>query len=163
MNTLKINIPEGFKIDTFNEQTGEVSFAPIPLNPRERFNTFNDVLAFHGHTQESFEEWTNGIYPHEIGHRSEALIAAAYNGVKLPPEEYAKPPVVNWGDGKPKGMLVFKMDAPSGAGFSLNGVDHWCTLSYVGARLVFLGPDWRENAIDAAEKFLDKYKQSRTY
>jgi hypothetical protein len=44
MNTLKINIPEGFEIEKFDVQTGEVTFRPInpQITPEKLFLQFFD-------------------------------------------------------------------------------------------------------------------------
>lgn len=41
--TLKINIPDGFKINKLDEQTGEVSFEPIPKDIKERVRTMKET------------------------------------------------------------------------------------------------------------------------
>ena len=42
--TLKIEIPEGFKIDNFDINSGVVKFTPIPKSITERIKTIEDVV-----------------------------------------------------------------------------------------------------------------------
>lgn len=121
-------------------------------NIRERLQSFDDVLEYHGHTQESFAKWCEGLRPHEIGNRKEELIVLAYNEGGLP----------DWTDGTYKRYPIFNMPDPSGAGFAYGDYDYWGTYSLVGARLVFIGPESLENLKDAVQKFLPEYKESRT-
>lgn len=121
-------------------------------NIRERLQSFDDVLEYHGHTQESFSKWCDGLRPHEIGARKEELIVAAYNEGALP----------DWTDGTYKRYPIFNMPDPSGAGFAYLDFGHWYTYSGVCARLVFVGPESLENLKDAVKKFLPEYKESRT-
>lgn len=156
MNTLKINIPEGFKIDSFDQITGEISFALLPKDPKKAFKFFSDILAFHNHTEESFKNWCAGLRPHEIGGRKEEIIVAAYNGRQL------DDPLPDFEDGESKVCPYFKMPNRSGAGFSYNDFAYCLTRSIVGARLLFTGPDAYENMLDAVKKFLSEYQESRT-
>ncbi len=159
MNTLKINIPNGFQIDNFDKATGEVTFAEIPKNTRERIKGWLDILDHHNMTQESFNEWCAGLRPHEVGTREREMIIAAYNGRQL------DDPLPVWGsntDPKYFGYYNMPEPSPSGAGFSLGGRGSWWTCSSVGARLVFFGPEAKENFYDAHEKFLSHFEKSIT-
>lgn len=151
-NTLKIQIPEGFEIDSFEASTGEIKLKPIPLSIRERLQTMDDVYAYHGITKEAFDKKWNGFASHEIGDAYEKLIVAAYNEGKLP----------DFGDGTIKRYPIFTMSSPSGARFAFLVGDYWRTNSRVGSRLVFHGPESYENMMDAVAKFLPQYEQSRT-
>ena len=42
--TLKIEIPEGFKIDNFDINSGIIKFTPIPKSITERIKTKEDVV-----------------------------------------------------------------------------------------------------------------------
>lgn len=150
--TLKIEIPKGFQVASFNEETGEIKFKPKPIPIMERLNTFADVLEFHSKTEEIFNEENQGLPSDEIGNRAEKLIVVAYNNNKLP----------DWSDGTAKLYPIFNMPSPSGSGFSFNGCGYWHSISIVGARLVFHGPEARAHLHDAVKKFLPQYKKSRT-
>lgn len=152
MNNLKINIPDGFVVDKFDTKTGEIFFKTKPLNIKERLKTFNDVLGCHNLSQKEFDHHCEGLTPDEIGYRKEKLIVAAYNEGITP----------DFTDGTNKYYPLFKIGSPSGVGVSFHDYDGWGTGSSVGARLVFCGPDAKSNMLDAVEKFLTEYKESRT-
>lgn len=125
MNTLKIKIPEGFKIGAFDTNTGEVNFIPFPKSPRERFNVWEDILSFHNMTQEQFNDWCKGLRPHEIGDRETEMIAAAYNNRQL------DDPLPTWGPNTGnKGYPLFNMPTPSGSGFSYIDYVNWNRLRF---------------------------------
>lgn len=147
--TLKIEIPKGFQVDSFNQETGEIKFKAKPIPIMEQLSTFADVLEFHSKTQESFDEENEGLPEDEIGNREVKLIVAAYNDNKLP----------DWTDGTAKFFPYFNMPSPSGSGFSLGDCGSWRTHSIVGARLVFHGPEARAHLHDAVKKFLPQYKK----
>ncbi|WP_234111552.1 hypothetical protein, partial [Chryseobacterium sp. R2A-55] len=44
MNTLKIQIPEGFKVESFDEKSGTVKFAPLPKDVTERIKSIDDAV-----------------------------------------------------------------------------------------------------------------------
>lgn len=156
MNKIKIDIPKGHKA-TFDEAKGEISFVELPKNPREKLNTWNDILEHHKMTQQEFDNWCNNLQPHEIGRRQEEMIVAAYNGRQL------NDPLPEWGDGTiPKRYPIFKMPSASGSRFAFNDDDCWRSSSDVGPRQVFYGDESRENLLDAVEKFLPEYEKSRT-
>ncbi|MNY83568.1 hypothetical protein D3C86_2264230 [compost metagenome] len=54
------------------------------------------------------------------------------------------------------------MGSPSGVGFAYADYDNWDTLSDVGSRQLFHGPEAKENMLDAVNKFLPEYQKSRT-
>ncbi|MDM1045902.1 hypothetical protein HX004_14175 [Myroides sp. 1354] len=152
MQTLTINIPEGFRIKSFDEKTGEVSFEPVPKDIKERINSLQDIFELNNTTQEDFDNKWKGFEPHEKAAALEILIVAAYNEGKLP----------DFTDGTYKYYPRFKMGSPSGLGFSYFVCVRWNSLSTVGSRLVFHGKNGYENMLDAVEKFLPQYKDSRT-
>jgi hypothetical protein len=151
-NTLKIEIPKGFRAASFDASTGEIKLEAIPLNIRERLQVVKDIFDYHGITQEAFEKKWEGFEAHEIGDAFEKLMVAAYNEGKEP----------NWEDGTAKRYPIFKMPTPSGSRFAFSGSDRWKSDSHVGSRLVFVGPESYDNMIDAVTKFLPQYEQSRT-
>ena len=115
-------------------------------------NNIDDVFKFHNTTQTEFEEKWKGHSPHTIGHELEILIVATYNNGVLP----------DWSDGTYKYWANFKMSSSSGSVFSYCDYADWRTVSAVGARQVFIGENAYENMMDAVEKFLPQYEQSRT-
>lgn len=150
MKSLKIEIPKGYEVDNFDQSTGEIKFKKRkPKNIREQLQDFNDVLEYHGLTEEQFNDNNKGLTPDEVGYRKEKLIVAAYNEGKKP----------DWNDGTPKRYPLFDL---SSSGFRSYVYDGWHSYSDVGSRLCFVGPDALENLRDAVDKFLDEYKESRT-
>jgi hypothetical protein len=121
-------------------------------NIREQLQNFEDVLEYHGIDKYHFADSCKGLSPDVKGYIKEKLIVSAYNEGKLP----------DFTDGTYKYYPIFKMGSPSGVGFSFSRCDLWLTHSGVGALLVFCGPNAKVNMLDAVEKFLDVYKESRT-
>ncbi len=151
MNTLKINIPEGFKIKAFNDQTGEVSFEPVPKDIKERIKTFDDVLRYFNTTPQDFKDSISIIdEPDEVACIKLKLIAKALN-------EGWKPDWTN--SNEYKYYPWFKMGSASGVGFSFDGCDYDHSGSALGSRLCYKS---RELAIYAGKQFQDIYKQFLT-
>src|SRR5690554_3516740 len=150
METLKINIPEGFKIGTFNQETGEVSFEPLPKDIKERIKTFADVLKYHNIDEEDIEERIEDMTTDEAAYVKLKLIAKALN-------EGWKPDWTNSREGKY--YPWFNMGSSSGVGFSYLDYDLWDSLSCVGSRLCFKS---RELAIYAGKQFESIYKEFLT-
>src|SRR5690606_14282346 len=109
MQTLKINIPNGFKIKSFDEKTGEVNFEPIPKDIKERIKTFDDVLN------------ELKIDPQDFHNRTYQLDAdtKAYEQVKPIVKALNEGWTPDWSDSNEwKYYPWFKMGSPSGGGFS---------------------------------------------
>lgn len=151
-NTLKIKIPEGFEIDSFDASTCEIKFKAIPKDIKERIQSIADIFALNNTTKEDFETKWKGFEPHEVGNALEILIVSAYNEGKLP----------DFTDDTSKYYPLFSMSYPLGVGFSYHDFDSWFMFSTVGARLIFHGKEAKANMLDAANKFLPEYKKSRT-
>lgn len=154
MQTLKINIPYGFKIKSFDEKTGEVHFEELPKDIKERIKTFEDVLEYHNYDKDTsaFElEYQKRAYTtDEIAYVKLKLIAEALN-------EGWKP---NWEDWNEfKYHPLFKMNSSSGCGFSYLCHDYVYSFSTVGSRLYFKS---RELAEHAGKHFTDIYKDFLT-
>src|SRR5688500_13359184 len=84
MQTLKIEIPNGFEIDSFNQSTGEIKFKEKPKKVTERIRTVADVLADNGFSKEGFDEWCEGLDTDEIAYRILKLLAKSLNEGWLP-------------------------------------------------------------------------------
>jgi hypothetical protein len=121
-------------------------------NIRECINSLDDIFSLNGTTREEFETKWKGFASHEIANAIEVLIVAAYNQGELP----------DFTDGTYKYYPLFEIGSPSGVGFSSYDCAGWLTCSYVGSRLVFHGVEAKANMLDAVEKFLPEYQQSRT-
>lgn len=148
--TLKINIPDGFKIKKFDEQTGEVSFEPLPKDVKERIKTFEDVLEYHNYKRdiEAFvlECQKRAYTDDEIAYRKIKMIAEALNEGWTP----------DWSNSsQSKYYPWFLMSSPSGSGFSFDGTGYWVTDSIAGSRLCFKSDEIAEYA---GKQFEELYK-----
>ncbi|MFL9835013.1 hypothetical protein [Chryseobacterium terrae] len=147
METLKIQIPEGFKVESFNESTGEIKFTPIPKDIKERIITFEDVLKYHVISEEKFKNDCISLSADEIAYIQLKLIVSALNEGWFPDWE---------DDDQWKYYPYFYMDDSSASGrFSFDGSDDRHSFSSVGSRLCFKSHELSDYA---AEKFLDIYK-----
>lgn len=152
MNTLKIEIPKGHEVESFDKTTGVIKFKETPKDIKERINSIDDIFKLNGTTEADFNKKWSGFDPYHKHHEFELLMVSAYNEGKMP----------NFTDGTDKYYPIFNMGSPSGVGFSYGGCDGWFSLSTVGARQVYCGPNAKANMLDAVKKFLPQYKDSRT-
>jgi len=136
-NTLKIKIPEGFEIDSFEASTGEIKFKPIPKDIKERIKTFVDVLIELKIDGKEFFEQTKSLPTDELAYKQLKLVVQALNEGWMP----------DWTDSSQyKYYPWFKMGSPSGGGFSYYDYGYWYTYSYVGSRLCFKSADLAKHA-----------------
>lgn len=137
MNTLKINIPEGFVIDKFDESTGEVSFKAKPKEVKERITNFVDVLVDLNIDAKEFFEQNKNLPDDELAYKQLKLIVQAFNEGWTP----------DWTNGNQgKYYPWFKMGSPSGGGFSYYDCADWYADSSVGSRLCFKSSDLAKHA-----------------
>ncbi|MGE8528472.1 hypothetical protein [Chryseobacterium rhizosphaerae] len=150
METLKIQIPEGFQVESFDKVTGEVKLSPKPKNIMEVIKTFSDVLNHLKIDEDWFEENNVGLSDDEIAYRQVKLIVKVLNEGWVP----------DWtNSNETKYYPWFKMGSSSGSGFSYHVYDYWGSFSYVGSRLCFKS---RELAEYAGEQFTEIYKKYMT-
>ena len=150
MKTLKIEIPKGFEIDSFDVKTGEIKFKEAPKDIKEKIKTFSDVLNHLGIDEEDFEDENKNLSPDEVAYRKVKLIVNALNDGWNP----------DWTDSSQyKYSPWFKMGSSSGSGFSYDVYGYWYTGSYVGSRLCFKS---RELAEYAGKQFTEIYKEFMT-
>lgn len=146
MQTLKIQIPEGYEIDNLDKQSGEIRFKEKPKKVTERIKTVGDVLADHGLTQQDLQ--CIGLSPDEIAYRIIKMLVKSLNEGWVP----------DWSNSKEvKYYPWFEMGGSSG--FRFDGCDSWGSASGVGSRLCFKS---RELAEYAGKQFTDVYKQFMT-
>jgi len=145
MQTIKIEIPKGFVIDSFDKQLGEIKFKEAPKDVKERIKTVTDVLADNGLTPEQFDIQCEGLEPDEVGYRLAKLIAKSLNEGWTP----------DWNNSS-EGKYVPWFYMGGSSGFRYNGCDYWRSLSGVGSRLCF---KTRELAEYAGNQFTEVYKQ----
>lgn len=145
MQTLKIEIPQGFVIDSFDQHSGEIKFKEQPKPVTERIKTIADVLADNKLTQKEFYEQCAGMPEDEVAYRILKLLAKSLNEGWTP----------DWDNSSQyKYFAYFWMGGSSG--FRCRGYVYWHSTSDVGSRLCFKS---RELAQHAGEQFTDVFKQ----
>lgn len=143
--TLKIEIPKGHEIESFDQKSGVIKFRETPKSITERIRTVEDVLNDHGLTQEEFDEECDGMQDDEKAYKLLKFLALSLNQGWTP----------NWKDSNEyKYVCWFEMDSSSG--FRFHDYVRWHTFSSVGSRLCF---KTRELAQHAGKHFLDVWKQ----
>ncbi|ANF51723.1 hypothetical protein A0O34_14960 [Chryseobacterium glaciei] len=148
MEILKIQVPEGFQIDSFDKSTGEIKFAPKPKDIKERIKHFDDVLLYHGINSDVFKKECSFLTDDEIAYRQLRLIVSALNE-DFPPD---------WQNNNQwKYFPWFDMDDSSSSGrFSFYGSDYQSSDSFCGSRLCFKS---RELCDYAATTFIEIYRK----
>lgn len=145
MQTLKVQIPDGFEIDSFDKSSGEIKIKPKPAKITDRIKTVEDVLNYHGITASQFEQQCQGLSHDEVNYRIIKLLAVALNEGWVPdwtnPNQYKYFP---W----------FEMAGSSG--FRFDDCVSWGSGSDVGSRLCFKS---RELAEHAGKHFTDQYRK----
>ena len=145
METLKINIPDGFEIGNFDTKTGEITFKEKPKCIMEQIKTIDDVFRLNGIKAEEFYAKYKGFDKDDVSYGLMKLITKAYNeGV-----------VIDWTDNKTKYTPYFYLEKGS-SGFRSGGYDGWDSPSLVGSRLCFIS---KEHMLDAVSKFTEVYKK----
>jgi hypothetical protein len=148
METLKIEIPKGHVIDSFDQSTGIIKFKEKPKNVMERIKTIEDVLAEYGFTLEEFRNKFASLDEDEKAYKLLKWMVSVLNEGWEP----------DWNDSnQAKYYPYFNMGGSSG--FRLCDFDDWRSLSNVGSRLCFKS---KELALYAGERFVELYKQFMT-
>ena len=129
--TLKIEIPEGFKIDNFDINSGVVKFTPIPKSITERIKTIEDAINELGEDDEEVAELRKlliaNITSHILYRQQAVVIAKALNEGWI--ADYTN---IDQTEYEPR----FYYDSAAG-GFVYYVCDGWSTNSFVGSRLCF--------------------------
>jgi len=145
METIKIEIPKGYMVDSFDKQTGEIKFKEKPKNVIERIKTVADILADNGITQEEFDMNCIGLEKDEVAYKLLKLLAKSLNEGWVP----------DWNnDNQYKYVAWFWMGGSSG--FRCYDYAVWGSHSSVGSRLCFKS---RELAKYAGKQFTEVFKQ----
>jgi hypothetical protein len=148
MQTLKIEIPKGFVIDSIDKESGVIKLTERPKNITERIKTVDDVLAWHNLDKASFDRSCADLSHDEKAYRLLKLLAKALNQGWTP----------DWNNSNEyKYFPWFEMGGPSG--FRFDGSDYWDACSGVGSRLCY---KTRELSDYAGKQFIDLYKQFMT-
>ena len=148
MKTLTINIPEGYIIDNFDKQSGEITLKENPKKVTDRIMSVLDVLNDNGLSHEQFKKQSEGLSEDEVAYKILKLLAKSLNEGWQP----------NWNNtNEAKYYAWFEMGGSSG--FRFGGCAYWLSYSLVGSRLCFKS---RELAEHAGKNFTDVYKQFMT-
>lgn len=145
METIKIEIPKGYEIDSFDKLSGEIKFKEKPKKVTERIKSIEDILRDNGWDQERFDEWSSDMEEDERSYVLLKFLAKSLNEGWEP----------DWNDhSEYKYYPWFEMGGSSGFRFGVYVT--WLSLSHVGSRLCF---KTRELAQYAGKQFIDVYKQ----
>ena len=149
MKTLQIEIPEGFKIDTFDTTTGQIKFAPIPKSIFERIKTLQDAIDELGEQDEEVKFLRLlepiGKETHVYGRQEAVVIAKALQ------EDW----VADFSDSDQRKYTPY-YESSSAGGFVYHDYASWGTDTHVGSRLCFKS---RELAEYAGKQFKDIYEE----
>lgn len=149
METLKIKIPDGFEVESFNKESGEIRFKEKPKKVTDRIKTIQDILKDNKWSEESFEEFTDQMHPDEKAYILLKLLAKSLNEGWTP----------DWNNGKwDKWYPWFYLDG-GWSGFLFNDSVNRDSISHVGSRLCFKS---KELSDYAATQFIELYKQFMT-
>ncbi|WP_353166740.1 hypothetical protein [Empedobacter brevis] len=155
MKTKTINltdiIPEGFIIESLNENKTAINLKEIPKDIKERINSIETAISELGEDDEdvkAFRVIENLPIPkHIIAQLQLVIIAKALNEGWTP----------DWSDSSQyKYCPWFDMENSSSGGFVFDDYDYWSTLSVVGSRLCFKSRDLVEYA---GKQFKDIYEE----
>lgn len=150
--TLQIQIPEGFKIDNFDINSGVVKFTPIPKSITERIKTIEDAINELGEEDEEVAELRKlliaNITSHILYRQQAVVIAKVLNEGWI--ADYTNIDQTKY---EPR----FYYDSSAG-GFVYFDYDYWFTGTNVGSRLCFKSKELVEyfgkQFIDIHRKYL---------
>lgn len=146
METLKIKIPEGYEIDSFDKLSGELKLKEKPKSVMERIKTVDDVLADNGWTRERFDEWSSEMTDDEKAYVILKFLAKSLNEGWTP----------NWDNSNEYKYYPWFYIEGGSSGVRFSDGDYWLTFSSVGSRLCFKSS---ELARYAGQQFTDVYRQ----
>lgn len=132
MRKLKIEIPKGFEVESFDQESGEIKFRKTPKDVTERIKHPEDAISELGENDIDVIDYRKmlnvGVSDHYLNYAKVVIIIKALNEGWVP----------DWGDKtQPKYQLYFNMGGSSGSGFSYDDCACWRTASTCGSRLCF--------------------------
>lgn len=152
METLKIQIPEGFTVEAFDKTTGEIVLAPKPADIKERIKFIDDAIKELGDDDPEVLDLLvlqkYNVSEHILYNQMLVVIVKALNEGWVP----------DWkNDDEWKYYPWFYMDYSSAPGrFSFRGSGAQRSASAVGSRLCFKS---KELSDYAAKQFLEIYQK----
>ena len=145
---LSIEIPKGYEIDTFDKQTGVVTFKEKPKSVIERISSVETLLAEYGLTVQELRSQCAGLTEDEIAYRILKILTIVLNEGWTP----------NWSDfNESKYYPCFEMGGSSG--FRFDDCVSWLSFSDVGSRFCFKSAKLAQHA---GKHFTEVYKQFMT-
>ena len=145
MKSIKIEIPDGFVIDSFDKESGQIKFKKSPKNKMEVIKTVEDILKDNGTTKKQFDKDCKDLSKDEVAYRIIKLLCKSLNEGWTP----------DWDDSsESKHYAWFDMRGGS-SGFRFLDYDYWFAGTFVGSRLCF---KTRELAEYAGKQFVEVYK-----
>jgi hypothetical protein len=145
METLKINIPKGYEVDSFDTSTGEIKFREKPKHIMERIRTVDDIFEYHDISSDDVALQFTDVPEHLKYQYIAELLCQALN-------EGWKP---DWSDNNEYKYLPW-FELAGSSGFRFYDYDGWRTTSAVGSRLCLKSADLAQYA---GEQFTDLYKK----
>jgi len=152
METLKIQIPEGFTVEAFDKTTGEIVLAPKPVDIKESIKCIDDAIKELGDDDPEVLDLLvlqkYNVSDHILYNQMLVVIVKALNEGWVP----------DWqNDDEWKYFPYFYMDDSSSPGrFSFYDSGAQFSLSNVGSRLCFKS---RELSDYATNQFLEIYQK----
>lgn len=150
-NVLKIQIPNGFKIDSFDAESGEIKFVPLPKDIKERVKTIEDACALLSEDDTDVLDYRTlqnaRVADHILANQELVIITKALNEGWIP----------DWhNEGWDKWFNWFNMTGSSSASrFSFSVSDSQLSNSDCGSRLCYKS----EKLADyAGKQFEDLYR-----
>lgn len=133
--TLQIQIPEGFKIDNFDINSGVVKFTPIPKNIIERVKSIDDAINELGETDVEVAELRKlenaNITSHILYKQQAVVITKALNEGWI--ADYTNIDQTKY---EPR-FYYYSSYYSSAGGFVCNDYGYWHSVTGVGSRLCF--------------------------
>ena len=137
MKTLKIEIPNGYEIDTEKSTFENIVFKEIS-------NPMDEVYKYHNTTEEEFNKLYENLPKHVKAFEKECMVVAFYNKGWTP--DFSN-------NSQYKYFPWFYMDK-----FSLDSVSYFNSSSSVPRRLLFKS---EKDCREAVEKYFEVFKESR--
>lgn len=151
MKTLKIEVPKGHEVESFDTETGVIKFRETPKDVTERIKTLEDAINELGESDPEVRNYRAlqniTVSAHLINNQKLVIITKALNEGWIP----------NWDDSDEwKHAPWFEMGS---SGFRYYDYDYWATDSGVGSRLCFKTEELGEYA---GKQFPEIYKIAYT-
>jgi hypothetical protein len=146
MQTIKIPVPDGFVIESFDLKSGEVKLKEKPKDVTERIETVDDVLTDNGWTRERFDEWSSEMTEDEKAYVILKFLSKSLNEGWTP----------DWDNSNERKYYAWFCLDGGASGFRFDSYDCWDSGSSVGSRFCFKSSALAEYA---GNQFIDVYRK----